>query len=326
MEAHSAYMGVVCNCNSPRTIGVMDDNIEIPINLPLDENGMFGRECLECKKYFKVTPGTGLDTDYCHCPYCEYEGKYDTFWTQAQLEYAQSIAFNEIVAPALDKLSKSFKDLERKTRNSFIQIKVSTPKSNVFPIKYYTEEELETSLICDNCGLNFSVFGVFARCPDCNEFNAFLMYEKSLEVTNKQLKIISKPEVPREIVGQYLSTVISSGVSAFDGLGKELRKRRPDLFPDKPKNLFQNILLLDEHLDKLISKSHSDFEMLNRMFQVRHLYEHNMGVVDEDFVKKVPSYSNLLGRKFILNVDDVDLFIIKMNELGQIIKGHFKNA
>lgn len=88
-------------------------DLNISVTIPLDENGMIGRECLECKQYFKLKPGTGLETDYSHCPYCDYEGNADTFWTQAQLEYAQSIAMqqalNEFVKPEMDKLMNSFK-------------------------------------------------------------------------------------------------------------------------------------------------------------------------------------------------------------------------
>jgi len=58
------------------------------------------------------------------------------------------------------------------------------------------EKDLETNLTCDNCGLVFSVFGVFAQCPDCNMLNAFLIYEKSLEVTKKQFQIILNPDIP----------------------------------------------------------------------------------------------------------------------------------
>src|SRR5690554_5791879 len=131
-------------------------DLNVSVTIPLDENGMMGRECLECEQYFKLKPGTGLETDHCHCPYCDYEGNADTFWTQAQLEYARSIAmqqaFNKIVKPQLDKLTNSFKQLERNSRNSLIQFKVKTTGNNYrFPIKYYSESELETNLTCDNC-------------------------------------------------------------------------------------------------------------------------------------------------------------------------------
>ena len=29
----------------------MSDSIEVLVTVPTDENGMLGRECLECKKY-----------------------------------------------------------------------------------------------------------------------------------------------------------------------------------------------------------------------------------------------------------------------------------
>lgn len=307
----------------------MGDNITVSVNIPLDEDGMIGRECLECKRYFKLKPGTGLPTNYCHCPYCEYEGKSDTFWTPAQVEYATSVglnqAFNQLIKPSLDKLTQSFKNLERSTKNSFLQISVETTGQNFsFPVKYYSEEEVETHITCDSCELVFSIYGVFARCPDCNEFNAFLIYEKSLEVTQKHLDMFSKPEMPTDIKEQSLSFVLSSSISAFDGLGKELKKRKPNLYPEKPKNLFQNLSFLNEKLNNLISNKHSNYPFLSKLFQVRHLYEHTMGVIDDDFIKKIPQYSNMLNRKYSLTAEELQQFIKSMRELGIIIKDHFK--
>lgn len=303
-------------------------DLNISVTIPLDENGMMGRECLECEQYFKLKPGTGLETDHCHCPYCDYEGNADTFWTQTQLDYAQSIAmqqaYNQIVKPELDKLTNSFKQLERNSRNSLIQFKVKTTGNNYkFPINYYSESELETNLICDHCGLEFAIYGVFSNCPDCNETNAFLIYEKSLEVIKKKLEIFSKPEIPDDIVEISLSSILTSAISAFDGLGKELRKRKPDRYPSSPKNLFQNIYVLNEKLNNLISDNHSSYEELIKYFQVRHLFEHNMGVVDSDCIRKVPELSDMNGRKYKLKILDLNIFLVLMSELGNIIKTDF---
>lgn len=307
----------------------MGDSIQVLVNIPLDDDGMMGRECLECKKYFKLKPGTGLPTDHCHCPYCNYEGDSHTFWTPAQLEYAESVGLNQVfqtlIKPSLDRLTKSFKDLERSSRNSLIKFSFKTSgHDHFFPIKYYSEKELETKLECDNCGLVFSIYGVFAHCPDCNELNAFLIFDKSIEVTEKQFEIFTKSEIPADLRMQSLASIVSSCVSAVDGLGKELRKRKPTLYPDKPKNLFQNLYVFNEHLNNLISDKHSNYPLLLKMFQVRHLYEHNMGVVDEDFIKKLPQYSNLLGRKFILDELELKNFISCIQELGVLIKNNFK--
>jgi len=307
----------------------MTDKIQISVDIPRDNEGMLGRECLNCKKYFKIKPGTGLPTSYCHCPYCEYEGDSNTFWTEDQIKYAESVAlkkaFNQLVKPSLNKLTDSFKDLERKTRNSLIKFKVKVTGSDFnFPTKYYREKELETKVICDNCRLEFSIYGVFSRCPDCKELNAFLIYEKSLEITQKQLTIFLKPEIPEDVRQQSYSFILTSCVSSFDGLGKELRLRNPSIFPAEPKNLFQNILLLDHKLNNYLSQNHSNFDLLAKLFQLRHIFEHNMGVIDQVFVNKLPAFRNKLGQKYNLTYNELELFISHMTELGDLIKGHLK--
>jgi rRNA maturation endonuclease Nob1 len=43
------------------------------IQLPTDSNGLVGRQCtkIDCSKYFKVKPGTGLSKPtQAFCPYC----------------------------------------------------------------------------------------------------------------------------------------------------------------------------------------------------------------------------------------------------------------
>ncbi|MDY6896410.1 MAG: hypothetical protein SVO01_13485, partial [Thermotogota bacterium] len=162
----------------------MDMDMNIKVNLPSDEQGFIGRECSKCHKYFKVKPGTGLSTSICQCPYCGYIGDYNEFFTKDQIEYAKSIASREVIGriiePEIRKLERGFKELERATRGGFIQIKVKTQRSAVrFPLKYYQEKEVETYVTCDNCGLEFAIYGVFANCPDCGKLNALIIFKKS---------------------------------------------------------------------------------------------------------------------------------------------------
>jgi len=152
-----------------------------------------------------------------------------------------------------------------------------------------------------------------------------LIYSKSLEITEKQIAIFQKPDIPREIKSNSLKFNLSDCISSFDGLGKELRRKKPELYPERPKNLFQNIYALNQSLDNLISAKHSDFSFLQKMFQVRHLYEHNMGVIDENFINKINGYSSKLGMKYNLSIDEVILFVNKMKELGEIIKDHYES-
>lgn len=308
-------------------------NNTFQISIPTDANGYLGRECLECKRYFKLKPGTGLPTQYCHCPYCKYEGDANTFWTQDQFDYAQSvgtkIAYEKLVSPMLDKLINSFKKLESSTKGGFLQIKVNTTRTKpFFPIKYYNESELETLLTCDNCLLEFAIYGVFSRCPDCSQLNAFSIFKKSIEVCEKQIELFSHFQQDEDVKLANLRFILTNAISSFDALGKELRKKIVGKFPDKPKNLFQNI----DELDKVLLQNFgidiktklSDFSSLRQMFQVRHIFEHNMGVVDNDFIKKVPNLNHLVDRKYPLTLNEVKAFLGQLTELGNIIEDEAK--
>jgi len=75
---------------------------------------------------------------------------------------------------------------------------------------------------------------------------------------------------------------------------KELRRRFAELLPSTPHNLFQNVEALSAALGKASERSLAEalgeeqYVSLARMFQVRHVYEHNLGVVDAEAIKKVP--------------------------------------
>jgi len=201
-----------------------------------------------------------------------------------------------------------------------------------FPLKNYREKDLETHVTCDNCGLEFAIYGVFANCPDCGQLNALTIFSKSIEVARKKLGLIGGLSAhEKDLKEAFLEDALSGGISAFDAFGKALRNKYPEKLPQKPKNLFQNILELDGSLSELIGKSFSGvvgrdrFAFLTKMFQVRHVYEHNMGVIDNDFIKRIPELSHLRGRKYALSLDEIDEFLTDLGELGKHISALLAN-
>jgi hypothetical protein len=294
------------------------------IQFDLDENGLFGRECPQCLEYFKLKMGTGLPVTDHICPYCLYKGTQQEFFTPDQNEYIKSIITRKVFGQIQKEFSKSFKKLENSTRNNkFIKIKIKSSNTTI-PISYYKEKELETHIICDNCGLEFAIFGVFASCPDCSRLNALTIFKKSLEASKRRLDLIdSLQELDlNEII---LKDTLTASVSVFDGFGKALIKTYSTLLPPKPKNLFQNIKLLSETLLKTTGKGIDNiidptiFAFLVKMFQVRHLYEHNMGVIDQDFINKT-ALNLQLGRKYKLERDEIENFIVHLENLGEEIE------
>ncbi len=161
----------------------LGSRIYVPI--PADADGFTGRECPQpgCEGYFKIEVGTGLKGQGlpCHCPYCGHTAGNDTFWTKEQIEYAKSIAMKKIT----DAFYKDIKNLEfeHKPRGALgINLSMKVKTGRPAPIHSYREKQLETEVICVNCTLRYSVYGVFAFCPDCGKHNSLQILNKNLEL------------------------------------------------------------------------------------------------------------------------------------------------
>lgn len=197
---------------------------QINVPIPTDDTGMVGRECpnAECEGYFKLQPGTGLtgeDLD-CVCPYCGHRGKPDQFWTKEQIEYAKSYAFRAIG----DIVTRQLKKLEfnHPPRGAFgIGISMTLKEGPRAPLRHYREKALETEVVCDQCTLRYSVFGVFGFCPDCGCHNSRQILEKNLDLAMKVIEFSQAAPTP-EITENLVQNALEDVVSAFDGFGREL--------------------------------------------------------------------------------------------------------
>ncbi len=308
--------------------------MEFSVSLPTDEKGYTGRHCTSCNQYFKIVFGTGADTDTCNCPYCSNVDDYSNFITVDQQKYLDSIIEREIdkrvIKAMLKNLDNSFKSLEKQTKGGLIEIKVKTKNSfKYIPISYYQERKLETYLECDNCKLKFAIYGVFTQCPDCKELSAISIFLKSIESVKKRINLSIETE-DEDLKESLLIDALSGTVSAFDGLGKAIQKKYNQRISNK-KNLFQKLGLLSEEIEKTFGENISkiigeeNYKMMFKMFQVRHLYEHNFGEIDDDFIKKIPNYNDQLKRKYILKPDELFEFSETVETCGKKIIELFKN-
>ena len=301
----------------------------IKVTLPTDENRMLGRQCPQenCGQYFKLKPGTGLKTTTTSCPYCGYTGNSSDFTTPDQIEYAKSVAIKQTLEPILKDFKRKIEGLNQPSRNSLIELKFSVSTPNLH-LHFYREKEVETQVTCDSCGLEFSIFGIFASCPDCKNLNAFSVLRSSLEVSRKRLLLAEHKDTASdsELKTAIVQDSLCGAIAAFDALGKKLRELQSNIFPKSPRNLFQNYRALDECLINGTGKSIAErigkdgASDLLKLFQVRHILEHNLGVVDKDFIRYVPSCQQLLGRKYILEQKDVERLLELIEKLAESIR------
>jgi hypothetical protein len=305
----------------------MGDTI-VKVTLPTDSRGFLGRLCpsADCRQYFKLKPGTGLPTSGCRCPYCGASGDTQAFSTADQIEYAKSIALRQFAEPLLRQFGQNMQG----TRGGLIEIKFSmhTPE---FRIHHYRDADVETDATCDHCGLEFAVYGVFALCPDCGKLNAFSVFRKSIEACGRRLKLLDLEDTKGddELARSILRDALTSSVSAFDALGKKLREVAPQVFPAKPRNLFQNFYALDAALrangqgitDRLGSQQRSSRLLL--LLQVRHIVAHNSCVIDDDFIKNVPSYASSRGRLYRLSRAELEETLGLLGDLTNTLQRDF---
>ena len=291
-----------------------------------DEKGFTGRECpaKECEGYFKVQNGTGLTGDGlpCHCPYCGFTAGHNEFHTKEQVEYAKSVAFRRI-AEAFHKDLKGL-EFDHKPKGAFgIGISMKVTPGRPTPIHSYREKELETEVICSHCTLRYSVYGVFAFCPDCGRHNSIQIFGKNLELVEKMLDLAG--DGCGELGEKLVENALEDCVSAFDGFGRELcrvnaiRARIP---AKAEKVSFQNLEgartnLLDLFgLDLSALLDATEWRLAVKCFQKRHLVAHKMGIVDQDYLAKSGDKGAIVGRKIKIDLQEVTSLRVALESLA----------
>lgn len=298
---------------------------EFKVTLSPDEEGYIGRECPDCEKYFKVVFGTGVagQTD-CYCPYCGFTSSHQKFFTQAQIDYANSVAINHIQEEVTKELKKS--EFNYPTTKGVLGIGISmTVKNNPYPILPYSEQELETKIECENCTLRYAIYGVFAFCPDCLNSNAYQIFESNLEVIKNKLQFIREDDKVME--QEILTDVLGNVVAKFDAFGRRLYIEKLSLeLNKKPPISFQFLSGAREKLKKNLgidvvdALSGDEWPILVRNFQKRHLYTHNAGVVDHNYLEKANDPSAVLGRKIQLDVNDIEQTLKAVRDIANFLR------
>ncbi len=291
--------------------------MELSVTIEPDEDGFTGRECPACEKYFKIKFGTGIpDATDCHCPYCNHIGPQDEFWTEQQIEYAKSVALHKFSGDLL----KSMKKLEMKPdRNAFISIGIKV-EGRPTPIAYYSEKELEEKVCCNNCTLQYTIYGAFGYCPDCGIHNSQQIVNANFDLVETLLNLAASAE--DEVKSKLIENALEDSVSAFDGFGRE-----------HCSEMYQNISFqnIDATKDRLQRENGVDisagldtdqWDFVKEQFQKRHLLAHKMGVIDEEFIRKTRQSGSLYGRKVLISEEDVRKLIDYLKVMAENL---FKN-
>ena len=116
----------------------MENNLTFEISIPADEDGYILLQCKYCGTYFKIT-AEDIDDERLlniYCPCCGLVS--DSYITEEVIELAQVMIQNY----TQDLLYQMFKDLEKKSKNQFVQFKAGKRPQHEYENPIRTSIEL----------------------------------------------------------------------------------------------------------------------------------------------------------------------------------------
>lgn len=321
----------------PKPDGVGDitdseDGFEVPISIPSDEDGYFGRECPSCEAPFKMR-----DDEYkalpeeieLTCPYCGHQEEHSAFMSGAQHARAMAAAeglleqwmhgqLNDILGSTFGRPSS-----RPRRRDSFISIETSYAPGTPPPVRELPEvleEQTRRVVECSSCGNHHAVYSATSFCPVCGPrptgekvLEAIIAAREALAVEDRLGEDERETLRAAGVFERFAVDAIESTVSLFEIFAREQFSRR---VPDAQQhtkgkgNVFQRLddtsALFAEHADvdliELAGVEH--WQRLKRTFARRHVLTHNGGIVDEKFLNQVPDSRLQLGQRLVVRRAD----------------------
>jgi hypothetical protein len=309
------------------------DRYEIQITVPLDADGLVGRECPEgeCSPaYFKVKLGTGVTGDAYNkafCPYCRAQAEPNDFITRAQLAYGKHIVENEVIDGADQMLQQTLgmgPTRKKKIGGGFFSMELSYKPPRKRPVGRPLEEELRRDVQCPQCTLEHAVFGFATWCPDCGADIFPAHVEAEFEDVRKMLGQVEERTAalgPR-VGARDVENALEDTVSIFESVLKFITKRHlrkqgqspeaiEEMFQKRVRNVYQGVrrgaALFEELVGFPLFDGADDAEVarLEATFEKRHPITHNLGVLDRKYLDKVRS-GELEGREVRVTVPEVE--------------------
>ena len=311
---------------------------EIPLTIHSDENGYFDRECPNenCLYRFKIKLEDWQDKvsdEEVHCPMCGHIDTSDKWWTQEQLSQIQEIVGSYFMSYAQKELDKAWKKVAQSTRhNKYMKITYKPGKRIDFinnPIGQ--SEEWAQEITCEKCGTRYSVIGSAYFCPCCGYNSATSAFDESLDSITKMMA--SLPQMEKLFAESYgedkantmcrsmLEGTLGDCVSAFQKFaqcryseitGKDARVNDFQIV-GKGSDLFKSAT--GKGYDEWLSSE--EITELALFFQRRHLFEHNNGMVDQQYLDKTGDKEYALGQRIVARVSDTNRLIILLKKLGK---------
>lgn len=316
------------------TTRVGRDQYEMKVPIPHDSDGRVGRECHapDCSPaYFKVKPGTGIvnGQNFAYCPYCRHQDEPNKFFSSEQLRYAKDLALREVHDGVAGMLKDAFRlgsSGKRTIGGGFISMEISVKEGPRPYVRRPFEEDVRRDVICPNCGLDQSVYGLATWCSDCGHDIFLTHVEAEVAVIRAMLSDVERrrEQFGGRIAAKDIENCLEDTVSIFEAVLRIMARRHllaagteaeeVEKFFKKVGNAFQNLARAEEIFRQdlgvrlLDCLSGDESAQLSSAFDKRHPITHNLGVIDRKYLERARSAEEE-GKEVLVSVEEVETAI-----------------
>jgi hypothetical protein len=285
-----------------------------------DEQGMWGRNCPACERYFRTTHIHNGSV----CPYCAESAPSLTFISKAQRVYiaASYDAFGRAMVTGKD-TSLDLADVTDAT-----------------PAWHYSEEKQQLHFKCQTvgCGAETDILGRYGYCPRCGRTNARPAFNESMSRMLTRWDGTDKNVSDRDARGEVWEDLTVKSVTEFEALAKHLRRKLLTFPMTRSRRQaveelnFQSPLQAEEALRQWFdigvvawdgnakvpprAVKQSELPFIKKMVQRRHILIHNGGVVDEDYLTLSGDNQVRLDERIRVSSRDARHFVEVVSEMG----------
>ncbi len=246
-----------------------------PVFIASDSQGKFGYQCPQCRGYWRADGGSSI------CPYCGVAAQGHDFLTDAQRSYV--FQYCARLRDALD---------QEKDGDHVIDMDAvadAAGKEIEKPPFYYVEESQQTKFTCEKCGCFNDILGNFGYCSRCGTRN---------DLRHLETDTIAKIRDRINAGGPY-EACLRDTASAFDSFVAQYVKQLIQHVPMRSgrrnrleKMRFHDLKSVTEEIssgfdiDIFEGLKENETALATLMFHRRHVYDHNGGEVDDNYLKK----------------------------------------
>lgn len=314
--------------------------LSVSVGIETDESGYVDKQCPneKCEFIFKVHGedwSNALNDASVWCPLCRHEAPSDQWFTNDQIEHAKAEAFAVVKGKIDNSIRSGAKKFnQRQPKNSFISmsIKASGSPKRTYTIPAKAAEVMQLEIQCESCQSRFAVIGSAYFCPVCGHNSVVRTFRDSLRKirakknipgTIKQVMVSSSGKDEAELVCRSLvETCISDGVVAFQKYCEGMYKP----FGTAKNNAFQRLEEASELWREVTKKGYDDWlseneiNVLNTLYQKRHLLAHSEGIVDAKYIQKSRDKNYKECQRIIISATDVEDLITILEKLSTVIE------